>query len=223
MTVLVAVTSSAALPETVATPPREADLFAAMTEAAASVRHATRSQPSAGSYRITVTLPRGESWVGIADGPRRYELIQNRGGKSSETYLVGPMVYQYFDGEGWFKIDMTQVRRLAAARGFKPRKSWVDEPAPAPVAHDLPDRRVNGVLMGAVRFTTRAWVPSDRHFNRRALVTMTCIYPKQGPEYESCSAGNLYRVTFDRYGDPANHFVVPKAALNAPLAPWLKE
>ncbi|MBV8298174.1 MAG: hypothetical protein JO083_01250 [Candidatus Eremiobacteraeota bacterium] len=180
-------------------------------------------RPTAGSsYRITVTASNGERFVGIEDGPRRYKLVRIRGGERTETYFIGPIVYQYFRREGWLKIDTVRMMRSAAAHGFHPRKSPVDEREPPLVVRELPDRHVKGVLTGAVRFTARAWSPEHRSYRRR-LVTMTCLYAKEGPEYESCTAGNLFTVRFDRYGDPTNHFVVPRAALDAPLAPWSQQ
>lgn len=200
--------------------PADSDLVGFMLASRAWFPKTMRASTSERSYRITLTTSRGDRLVGIEDGPRRYWLMVTRGGERTESYFVGPIIYQYFPGEGWLKVDTARMMRIAAARGFHPRKSALDEPEP--VVRSLPDRHVNGILMGAVQFTSRVWFPQDRS-DRRKLVTMTCFYTKEGGEYQSCSAGKLYTVTFDRYGDPANHFVVPKAALDAPPPPWMKE
>ncbi len=203
------------------TVPAQLNLIAFARETAASLPHATRSEDTPDSYRITMTTSRGDRLVGIQDGPRRYELVGTSLGTRSIDYFVGGMFYSRVGQEPWTKIDVARFTRAAQAKGMHARSS-AEARKPKPIVHNLPDRRVHGVLMGAVSFTSSPWWP-DPHFKRGQLVTVTCLYTKEGREYQSCTAPGLYTFTFDRYGDPANHFVVPREALNAPLASWATE
>ena len=196
--------------------PTDGDLVGMALPWLPKVRHASTSVRS---FRITLTTSHGDRLVEIMDAPRRYWLIATRGGERTETYFIGRMMYDYRPGQGWVKVDTVRLMRLAAAHGFHRRKR---PDQPKPVVRNLPDRYVNGVLMGVVRFTSRDWFPLHRS-ERGKLVTMTCLYTKEGGVYRSCSVGKLYTLTFDHYDDAANHFVVPQAALDAPPAPWLKE
>ena len=164
------------------------------------------------SYRMTISARGFGHMVDIQDGRGRDKFTYTRDGKTSDIYLTKGALYTRESGGEWIMMALPKI--TGAAR-----------PAPhsqtASIASSgdrtLPDRTVNGVLMGAVNTP----VPPDFRSTERSAKVMTCLYEKASGLFRSCSAGNDFTITFDRYNDPSNTFTIPSAALRAPnlLAP----
>jgi hypothetical protein len=137
-------------------------------------------------------------------------------------YVANNASYQRLGGHSWTKTNFAAAARAgaAAARVVAPTADPHPQASapPAEQVVELPDRRVNGVVMGAFRTTVSGEGLGAKAWPGRT-VTETCIYEKATGRARSCTIGNLAKITYDRYNDPSNVFTIPAAALRAPSWP----
>jgi hypothetical protein len=192
-------------------------LDVAMTAAASAQRNAPVQPDDVRSFRITFADHFGASIVTIRDEEKNSDKVTFET-DGSTMYMIGLVTYfQSRDGQ-WTKFDGVRALKTAAARqhaagAAKARaRKHADERI-----RELPDSRVDGVLMGAFSVTQHgAFV--DKHLPATQTVTTTCWYEKETSRLRRCSAPNVFSMTFDHYNDPANRFTVPAEALHAPDA-----
>lgn len=170
------------------------------------------------SYRSTFSSRHDGPFIVINDLERHaFKMTSARDG--STMYMAGMTSYFQLSPGKWTKFDGARYLRMAA----KSPKQGGARTAPATpksrheTYHDLPDRRLNGVLLGAYSVTFRVSALERRLFGSDTL-TATCLYEKTTGRLRTCDTPGQFTMTFDRYNDPSNRVEVPVAALNAPAA-----
>lgn len=167
------------------------------------------------SFRMTYTSKREGRMVIIHEEDRNADKSTTARDMSA-IYRIGMTTYFQINGGQWVKFDAARYER-AQAKSSKPAVAARTPRARTERFVQLPDRRVNGVLLGAVSITQRGST-FDQQVHASQHVTTTCLYEKTTGRLRSCRAPGLYTVTFDRYNDPSNRVEVPVAALGAPDA-----
>ncbi len=197
--------------------PREAAGLLAYVSDLASAAHpsATASGDDVRSFRIKFSGGSGERFTVILDHVRRAaKFIDVDDGRTS-MYIVARTSYMRARDGTWSKLDFSHF----PAATTKPHASRTPEsrigPEKSARFHVLPDRRIDGVLMGVVAETIPTGQFDHRTHSSKPL-TITCAYEKETGRMRTCDASPLFTATFDRYNDPANQVVVPPEALNAP-------
>ena len=187
--------------------------------AASSPRSATASADDVRSFRTTF-VGTNVAFTVIHDETRHATKLTTPGAPGSSMYMVGLVMYLQARDGTWSKLDGSS---LPGARSKRQQSagtagSLIARAKSDPRVHALPDRRVNGVLMGVIAET----IPTGRfahHLHLSKPLTITCAYEKATARMRRCDAPPLFVATFDRYNDPANRVVLPAAALNAPELP----
>jgi hypothetical protein len=204
--------------------PRESmGLVSLVTNLAVSA-HPSATAPGGGvrSFRATF-VAKDETFTVIYDEARHAEKFAIPGTGRTSMYVVWLTMYMQARDGTWSKLDLSRLP------GAPPKPHASDTSGTAgsliareksdPLVHALPDRRVDGVLMGVIAET----IPAGRLHGKTHTskpVTITCAYEKVTERLRICDAPPLFTARFDRYNDPANRVVVPTEALNARELPF---
>jgi hypothetical protein len=143
----------------------------------------------------------------------RVKVTMTENGEPFILYISGSTSYQRLGNRPWTKTNLNAAAAMlphTAASAASPRTDYSAKIV------QLPDRRVNGTLMGAFRRTVSA-APFESGANPKANRTLvvTCLYEKMTGRARACFAGKAIVIKFDHYNDPSNAFVIPAAALRA--------
>jgi hypothetical protein len=199
--------------------PASMGLVAFVTSLAASSHpSATASADDVRSFR-TRFVGSNVRFTVIYDETRHAWKMTTPGAAGTSMYTVGLVSYMQARDGTWSKLDVSHMPGARSKRhSGSTARSLVARAKSDPRVHALPDRRVDGVLMGVIAETIPAG-RFDRHMHLSKPLIITCAYEKATERLRTCDAPPLFIATFDRYNDPANRVVVPAEALNAPELP----
>jgi hypothetical protein len=186
--------------------------------AAASHSSAAASGDDVRSFRVTF-VANSETFTVVHDELRHADKFTSPDTRGTSMYMVGLTMYMQARDGTWSKLDGSRLPGAPSQRhAGTTAGSLIAREKSDPRVHALPDRRVNGVLMGVIAETIPAGQFDHRTHASKPL-TITCAYEKATERLRTCDAPPLFTATFDRYNDPANRVVVPPEALNAPALP----